>query len=123
MKIVDPGLVFEEQPRAKFIVSGAGTALVNGTYVFDGSRNNHDAYRQVDGNYTLHYDGSNHWRLGVDYACCSSSYWWKGSATHPPSGGWKVGLDSAPAPTVCQDKSGGGITTGDDSYVEEQLGI
>jgi len=78
------------------IVSGAGFALVNGTYVFNGMQNGKPSYVMA-GYGAVVYEGGN-WFI---YSGAHKTYSNASSATTPPATGW--GLESAgtaPAPTL-----------------------
>ena len=83
--------------QADIIVSGAGTASTNGTYVFTGTFAGHNVYAK--GGITIEWHNSlNYWRLlemmTVYYTCPDNC------GVEPPNSGWLVSAGGSPIPTL-----------------------
>ena len=88
-----------------YIVSGAGTAAVNGTYTPDGTNiNGAPRWVHTSGTYYLHSDGSFMWVINDDGDMPMMGYYENYSGPFdqntPPFTGWSTMMGSNPAPTV-----------------------
>ncbi|MCF8348566.1 MAG: T9SS type A sorting domain-containing protein [Bacteroidales bacterium] len=106
-----------------YIVSGAGTAAVNGTYVENGTINSQPKYEFVNGAttyYLFYYGMGAAWQIHTSttiYGNYMSHYYCSSYSSTPPLTGWVKGATSGstdPAPTLSETGvySGGSGTEG-----------
>ncbi|MCF8265691.1 MAG: fibronectin type III domain-containing protein, partial [Melioribacteraceae bacterium] len=84
-----------------YIVSGAGSSEVNGTYVESGTYNGKTQYRLGSTDYYLRYNGygSNRWEIWNDNYW-ETLYYTNVAGDTPPSTGWTTYFGDDPAPSV-----------------------
>jgi len=101
--------------KAKFIVMGAGTNIVNGYYEENGIHNHKPKYRQIgtNGQVILHNGkpieivngGGSYWWMGI-WACADKGWFYLSenkdkNSSLPPKDGWNVTNNGiAPLPTI-----------------------
>ena len=107
---------------ADYIVSGAGTTAVNGTYTTDGT-NSYGAprWKHTSGAYYLHSNGSSQWSINTDGSFPGMGYYRNSSQSPfnkniPPFTGWLRDIGSDPAPTV--GDAGPGLSYNSGTFTE-----
>ena len=105
-----------------YLVSGAGTSAVNGTYVENGTNEGKPRYEYTNGGTTYYLAFTT--LLGPDYWVITSEnedledsgdseYYISSNSDTPPSSGWQDNNGATPEPTVTKLYSGGSGTSGD----------
>ena len=105
-----------------YVVSGAGTSVVNGTYLEDIVVNGKTSYKYADATtYYLFYKDS-YWYIHVNTSPSGpfdSFYYIENSADEPPSSGWSTGSAGVePFPTLAESQTYSLEFDGSDDYVD-----
>lgn len=93
---------------ADYVVAGAGSTEVNGTYVENGTHNGKPAYDYSD--YRILYGSiGNKWGIYWDDMddYVMSYYYTNEAGDTPPASGWTAAMGSPPVPTVELDSGNG----------------
>ncbi len=100
-----------------YVVSGAGSSEVNGTYVEDGTANGKPMYTYDT--YVLAYNGT-YWVIGDEFIWEVFAYYfsWDAGET-PPSTGWDLDMDGTP-PVPSVEIEGRSLSYSSNTFFEKQ---
>ena len=88
------------QPTGDYIVSGAGTSAVNGTYYENGTYRDKPAYEKEGGGAWIFWNNmAGSWAMYSNKNVDNMWYYIGGGDT-PPTGTWNKSAGASPAPTV-----------------------